>query len=231
MNNDYRVPMEHRLTLTGRETLTVSGVEDVERFDETGIVMATSAGLLTVTGEGLHIGQLSLEGGELHVDGRIDAISYEDPSEGGGGWLRRLLGGLGSRYRRSCCSLGSPFCWGWGWRCSMTSSGPCAAGGGGAPPCWTGSSAWRRGWRCCSSPCGGGRGSCGSTACWGPSAGRRCSSPASPLSWPRSGTSGPKRRRRRWGLPCCRSGCWGGGLKKWKSSAKTSFIFGENGLQ
>ena len=93
MNNDYRVPMEHRLTLTGRETLTVSGVEDAERLDETGIVMATSAGLLTVTGEGLHIGQLSLEGGELHVDGRIDAISYEDPSEGGGGWLRRLLGG------------------------------------------------------------------------------------------------------------------------------------------
>ena len=91
MNNDYRVPMEHRLTLTGRETLTVSGVEDVERFDETGIVMATSAGLLTVTGEGLHIGQLSLEGGELHVE--LAAISYEEPSEGGGGWLRRLLGG------------------------------------------------------------------------------------------------------------------------------------------
>ena len=94
MNNDYRVPMEHRLTLTGRETLTVSGVEDVERFDETGIVMATSAGILTVTGEGLHIGQLSLEGGELHVDGRIDSVCYEDPAgQGGGGWLRRLLGG------------------------------------------------------------------------------------------------------------------------------------------
>ena len=93
MNNDYRVPMEHRLTLTGRETLTVSGVEDVERFDETGIVMATSAGLLTVTGEGLHIGQLSLEGGELHVDGRIDSVSYEETAEGGGSWLRRLLWG------------------------------------------------------------------------------------------------------------------------------------------
>ena len=94
MNNDYRPPAEHRLTLTGRETLTVSGVEDVERFDETGIVMATSAGILTVTGEGLHIGQLSLEGGELHVDGRIDSVCYEDPaSQGGGGWLRRLLGG------------------------------------------------------------------------------------------------------------------------------------------
>ena len=83
---------EHRLELMGREHLTVSGVEDVERFDESGIVMSTSAGILTVTGEGLHIGKLSLDGGELHVDGRIDSLTYEDPALGGGGLLRRLFG-------------------------------------------------------------------------------------------------------------------------------------------
>ena len=82
----------HRLELDGREKLVVSGVEDVERFDENGIVMSTSAGILTVTGEGLHIGKLSLDGGELHVDGRIDSLSYEDPALGGGGLLRRLFG-------------------------------------------------------------------------------------------------------------------------------------------
>ncbi|MCI2058803.1 MAG: YabP/YqfC family sporulation protein [Oscillibacter sp.] len=96
MNNDYTAAAytagEHRLELEGREKLTVSGVEDVERFDETGIVMSTTAGVLTVTGEGLHIGQLSLEGGELHVDGRIDAISYEEPTEARGSLLRRLFG-------------------------------------------------------------------------------------------------------------------------------------------
>ena len=82
----------HRLELDGRERLVVSGVEDVERFDESGIVMSTSAGILTVTGEGLHIGKLSLDGGELHVDGRIDSLTYEDPALGGGGLLRRLFG-------------------------------------------------------------------------------------------------------------------------------------------
>ena len=46
---------EHRLELMGRGHLTVSGVEDVERFDETGIVMSTSAGTLVITGEDLHI--------------------------------------------------------------------------------------------------------------------------------------------------------------------------------
>ena len=82
----------HRLELDGRERLVVSGVEDVERFDESGIVMSTAAGILTVTGEGLHIGKLSLDGGELHVDGRIDSLTYEDPALGGGGLLRRLFG-------------------------------------------------------------------------------------------------------------------------------------------
>ena len=89
--NDYSNPI-HRLELCGRETLTVSGVEDVERFDENGIVMSTSAGILTVTGEGLHIGKLSLDGGALHVDGRIDSLTYEESTSGGGGLLRRLFG-------------------------------------------------------------------------------------------------------------------------------------------
>ena len=82
----------HRLELTGREHLLISGVEDVERFDETGIVMSTSAGTLVVTGEELHIGKLALDGGELHVDGRIDSISYEDPAMSKGGFFGRLFG-------------------------------------------------------------------------------------------------------------------------------------------
>ena len=82
----------HRLELAGREHLTVTGVEDVERFDETGIVMSTSAGTLVVTGEDLHIGKLSLDGGELHVDGRIDSVTYEDERQSGGGFFSRLFG-------------------------------------------------------------------------------------------------------------------------------------------
>ena len=92
--NDYTtMPQDaHRLELVGRERLTISGVEDVERFDETGIVMSTSAGTLVVTGEDLHIGKLSLDGGELHVDGRIDSVSYEDQGQGRGGFFSRLFG-------------------------------------------------------------------------------------------------------------------------------------------
>ena len=82
----------HRLELSGREKLIVSGVEDVERFDEGGIVMTTSAGTLVVTGASLHIGRLSLDGGELRVDGRIDTISYEEDTRAQGGLFSRLFG-------------------------------------------------------------------------------------------------------------------------------------------
>ena len=82
----------HRLELAGRERLVVSGVEDVDRFDESRIVMSTPAGALVGLGQGLHIGKLSLDGGELHVDGRIDSVTYEDEGQGRGGFFSRLFG-------------------------------------------------------------------------------------------------------------------------------------------
>ena len=89
---DGGVAAYHRLQLEGREKLSVSGVEDVERFDESGVIMTTSAGTLIVTGEDLHIGKLSLDGGEMQVDGRIDAVTYEDTEVRQGSFLSRLFG-------------------------------------------------------------------------------------------------------------------------------------------
>ena len=92
--NDYTAPQTvHRLELNGRESLTVSGVEDVERFDETGIVMSTAAGTLVVAGEDLHIGKLSLDGGDLRVEGMVESLTYEDGGRDRGGFFARLLRG------------------------------------------------------------------------------------------------------------------------------------------
>lgn len=82
----------HQVSLEGRERLSVSGVEEVERFDENAIIMRTSQGILVVSGAGLHIEALSLDGGELRVEGTVDALTYEEDRQARGGFLSRLLG-------------------------------------------------------------------------------------------------------------------------------------------
>lgn len=82
----------HHVILEEREQLAVSGVEEVESFDENTIVMDTAQGVLVVRGTGLHIEKLSLDGGDLKVDGMVESLTYEEDRRGRGGFLSRLLG-------------------------------------------------------------------------------------------------------------------------------------------
>ena len=80
--------LPHKLQLNERKKLTMTGVTEVVSFDETAVVLQTSLGLLIVQGQQLQLKNLSLEGGQVAVEGDIDALSYEEPREGGG---RRLF--------------------------------------------------------------------------------------------------------------------------------------------
>lgn len=82
----------HRVMLEERRHLTVSGVEDVERFDETVIVLSTAQGSMTIAGRDLHIEKLSLDGGDLKVEGEIESLTYEEERGPRGGFFSRLLG-------------------------------------------------------------------------------------------------------------------------------------------
>ena len=84
---DTNIP--HCLTLRERRELTMTGVTEVVSFEETAVVLHTALGTLTVQGSGLQLKTLSLEGGQVAVDGDISALIYEEPRLGG--W-RRLFG-------------------------------------------------------------------------------------------------------------------------------------------
>ena len=71
----------HKLTLNERKSLTMTGVTEVLRFDETAVVLRTALGLLTVQGQDLKLKTLSLEGGQVAVDGQMFALVYEEPRE------------------------------------------------------------------------------------------------------------------------------------------------------
>ena len=93
---EKRLPGEpggHRITLVARQRLTVSGVNGVERFDEDSIALSTENGRLLVQGEDLHIEKLSLDGGDLLVEGTVDSLTYEEEEPPRGGLLGRLFRG------------------------------------------------------------------------------------------------------------------------------------------
>lgn len=72
----------HILTLDNRKLLTLSGVEDVSGFDEQTINVKLSDATLVVKGSGLHISKLSLESGDVVIDGLISSLQYLGASTG-----------------------------------------------------------------------------------------------------------------------------------------------------
>ena len=66
----------HKLTMVNRFSCTITGLQDVVSFDENQIVLDTDMGLLTMKGKDLHVSRLTLEKGEVDVDGTIDSLVY-----------------------------------------------------------------------------------------------------------------------------------------------------------
>lgn len=79
--------LPHKLQLDERRKLTMNGVTEVVSFEDTAVVLQTSLGTLIVQGQGLQLKTLSLEGGQVAVDGTISSLIYEEPRQSGG-WRR-----------------------------------------------------------------------------------------------------------------------------------------------
>jgi len=79
MNEDKKIlSAPNNIILEDRRMLSVSGVSDVDSFDDETVVVYTDLGMLTVRGNSLHINRLSVETGELTVEGEISSLSYSD---------------------------------------------------------------------------------------------------------------------------------------------------------
>lgn len=82
--------MPHDLTLRDRKKLTVTGVKQVARFEDTAVVLETELGTLVIQGQQLQLKSLAEEDGQVAVEGTVDALAYQELRSGG--WLRRWLG-------------------------------------------------------------------------------------------------------------------------------------------
>jgi len=78
----------HGVVLEDRRKLSLTGVEDVDCFNEQIAVLRTPLGMLSVAGTGLNISQLSLETGRVEIEGEIEVLEYSGGKKGGGLWGR-----------------------------------------------------------------------------------------------------------------------------------------------
>ena len=86
--NQMQIP--HRLTLNERQHLSMTGVSEVVSFDENTVVMRTELGLLVIRGQELQLKTLSLDGGQVVVEGSVEGLHYEQARQTTS-WLRRLI--------------------------------------------------------------------------------------------------------------------------------------------
>lgn len=85
----------HACRLENRSAASLTGVREVVSFDENQVVVDTDMGLLTIKGKELHVSRLTVEKGELEVDGQVDSLIYssnEAYRKAGQSILTRLFG-------------------------------------------------------------------------------------------------------------------------------------------
>ena len=80
---EKQVKQNHNLILENRKSLSISGITDVDSFDEKAICLFTQLGELTVQGRELHIDSMSVETGDMTITGDVWAIVYGDKDKKG----------------------------------------------------------------------------------------------------------------------------------------------------
>lgn len=83
----------HNAILENRSRLMLTGVTDVECFDEDSITLYTQLGELTIKGKNLHINEMSVDSGDLNVEGDISALLYGEKDR------QKKLSALGKIFR------------------------------------------------------------------------------------------------------------------------------------
>ncbi|MDO5382555.1 MAG: sporulation protein YabP [Eubacteriales bacterium] len=81
MEETKRVRRPHTLRMEDRKKVEFTGITDVISFEPAKVILESDYGMITIKGEGLHVNKLSVEKGELDVDGRVDGFVYTETSD------------------------------------------------------------------------------------------------------------------------------------------------------
>ncbi len=85
------VSVPHTLIIDSRNRLSISGVTEIGAFDEENLVVYTSFGELTLTGEGIQVSEMNAQTGQVTAQGRFDSMKYSDKTAKKSGFLARVF--------------------------------------------------------------------------------------------------------------------------------------------
>jgi sporulation protein YabP len=68
----------HSIIVENRTKTIITGVCDVECFNENDIIIVTHAGGLRIRGRGLEISKVDVESGDLEMTGEVRSLAYSD---------------------------------------------------------------------------------------------------------------------------------------------------------
>ncbi len=83
MEEKQPVQKYHKVSLNARSSAAITGVKDVLSFDAGEVLLETEQGILMLRGNDMHVNRLTLEKGEVDVDGKIDSLTYSDSNNYG----------------------------------------------------------------------------------------------------------------------------------------------------
>lgn len=84
----------HKFLVQGRKMTELTGVKEVVSFDAKEVVLNTTMGALIIRGNDLFVKRLTVEKGEVDLEGQVDSFVYADkPQKAGNGdsLLKRLF--------------------------------------------------------------------------------------------------------------------------------------------
>lgn len=88
---ETNIKKNHNLSLENRRGLKLTGVTDVDSFDEDTVTAYTDYGCLTVSGSKLQVEELNLESGLLQITGEIAALVYSSKTQKSKGLFKGLF--------------------------------------------------------------------------------------------------------------------------------------------
>ena len=90
--DENTVGKRHTLQIENRNKITLSGITDVGSFNEETVQLESDLGGLEIRGENLQVTKLSLEEGDVSVEGKICSVAYTEPAVKSTGFFARVFG-------------------------------------------------------------------------------------------------------------------------------------------